>query len=169
MDANPTYPMIYHPLEGDWTLTRATNKAIRALCQIMVSMEGLTEEQRAMYAIEGELVIPKEGETTLSHSILYRKRVGWAAIAEVLFTDFPKVGRLTGNGYEIADQDVFDEIDMAEVRRAFDDFFLSFGVIPPELAIWSSLLSTHLRRTTVSAPTPTGYSSAKISPDGGEG
>jgi hypothetical protein len=165
---NTLTPMIYHPLEGDWTLVRATNRNIRTLCAIMCATEGLSEAHRAAYAIEGELIQVKEGETEVSQPILYGKRKAWGAICEALFVDFPTVGKLTADGYEIIDEDVFENIDMAEARRAFDDFFLLFGVIPPELSVWSNLLTTRQDLMTKAVQSQAASSTERKSSDGGD-
>jgi len=121
--------------EHRYRLVPTSKKCIRQVCEIQSARIALDHESRARYADQAGYTPTgyhdyTNKEDNKSYTIpefevedIYSEYYIHAALAQVLFDGFPDIIQVVeDNKIEIVDEELFDELDAAEVSQAFLDF-----------------------------------------------
>lgn len=111
--------------DKEFEVRKATQSAIQDVCLVMCQRKDLTDTERYHYAdIAGfEMQEDKEGNKYIEFDLKYSRSDYYKALAEALFGE-----------------KVTADLDRAEVHRALNFFFNSFGEITHNvLKFWQSL------------------------------
>lgn len=113
-----------------YTLRKPTNARVDAICEILFSQQDADLERRLYYLKHhSNPPVLKSGESSeIDLPQRYESSNVYGFLAQELFLGFPEVCNFDAGGIFTNDK-LFPAIDRAEVYRALDFFFSSFGVM----------------------------------------
>lgn len=131
--------------DHEFELITTTNENIFKVCRIPTRTTFKTQEERVYYADIGEIEptdVDEAGNRLFEFENLYNsKAVYYAALAEALFYDFPKILKKTNTGFEIENKKLNAKIDRGQVMKAFENWLGKFSENPYEVKGFLSLLA----------------------------
>lgn len=127
---------VFEPVEGhpetrqSYQLRRPTNARIDTICELLFSQKDAELEKRLFYLKHHSnppISKAEEGQN-IDLPELYTSSDVFSFLAQELFLGFPKVAEISGGEVQ-KNKPLFSAIDRAEVYRALDFFFSSFGMM----------------------------------------
>lgn len=144
MQEQKTYT-IFDGSEEMFTPKTETNANIRAILSIPTQAAFKSDEERLYYAQEGDIPPAKfdaDGTPHYSLANIYMQGSYWPALAQALFYGCPDIVSVKKGVVKVVNKELYDSLNRAEVRKAFNFFLGSFGATPYEvrslLNVWDN-------------------------------